>query len=129
MKVRMRTTMAGPDGVVQAGRIAEVSRRKGEGLIKAGYAEELKVEPKAKPKKETTSAPPAGETTSTDEGAEGAPPADDGLDQMNREQLRQRAEQLKIKIPITTVTEKGIRQFIKKHLADKKAADDKTPAE
>jgi len=68
--------MAGPDGVVQAGRITDVSRKKALQLIAAGYAEEVKIEPKAKPK-ENTLAPPAAETTSTGEGAEEAPPAAD----------------------------------------------------
>ena len=68
MKVRMRTTMAGPAGVVQAGRIASVSRKRAKELIDGGYAEPYSGPEKPAKKKETTSAPPADETTSGDEG-------------------------------------------------------------
>ena len=68
MKVRMRTTMAGPAGVTQAGRIADVSRKRAKELIDGGYAEPYSGPEKPAKKKETTSAPPAAETTSAGEG-------------------------------------------------------------
>lgn len=38
MLVKMITTMAGPDGTVQAGAVANVSEEQGERLIEGGYA-------------------------------------------------------------------------------------------
>jgi len=39
MKVRMQATMAGPDGVVQSGRVIEVSAEMAATLVEGGYAE------------------------------------------------------------------------------------------
>ena len=55
MLIRMRTTAAGPTGVVLAGQLADVPADQAKALIDAGYAqaaEPAKPEPaKAKPKK------------------------------------------------------------------------------
>jgi len=74
MRIRMRTTMAGPDGVVLVGKEVELPKKKAEGLIEAGYAEQV-VEAPA-PKKEEAKKPEAKETA-TAEPAENAmaPPA------------------------------------------------------
>jgi len=39
MKIRMKTTMAGPDGVVGIGKIADFDPEKARQLVDAGYAE------------------------------------------------------------------------------------------
>ena len=41
MKIRMLTLAAGPDGVLQAGKIAEVPEAKARALIAGGYAVDL----------------------------------------------------------------------------------------
>jgi len=41
MKVRMRTVMAGPDGVADAGAVIEVPVAMARGLVSGGYAEAL----------------------------------------------------------------------------------------
>ncbi|MBX9877628.1 MAG: hypothetical protein K2Y22_04150 [Candidatus Obscuribacterales bacterium] len=41
MKVKMNTTMAGPDGVVLAGKSVEVDEEFGAELVKGGYAVSL----------------------------------------------------------------------------------------
>lgn len=77
MKVIMQTTMAGPDGVVQAGRVANVNPRKAKALIAGGFARPYK-EP-AKPI-ETTTAPAAQETTSGPDTTEKTGDAVEGKD-------------------------------------------------
>ena len=41
MRVRMRTVMAGPDGVADAGAVIEVPAAMARGLVSGGYAEAL----------------------------------------------------------------------------------------
>ena len=55
MKVKMKTTMAGPNGSVEAGQIIEVETKEAISLIKGGYATEIKIDI---PKKEEPSKEP-----------------------------------------------------------------------
>lgn len=68
MKVTMLTTMAGPKGIVQAGRVANVTPHKARTLIAGGYAVPYK-EPPPKPV-ETTTQPPVDENTSNPDESE-----------------------------------------------------------
>ena len=45
MKIRMLTLAAGPDGVLQAGKIAEVPEARARALIAGGYAVDLTPSP------------------------------------------------------------------------------------
>lgn len=63
MRIKMRSTMAGPDGVLLAGHIGEVEDAKGAALIAAGYAEAvestevIKEKPKQEPQETATAEP------------------------------------------------------------------------
>lgn len=61
MKIRMRTTSAGPDGVRLAGSVCIVSEVEGKALIDGRYATEVV----AAPLDETATAAPAPETAAT----------------------------------------------------------------
>ena len=67
MKIRMRTTAAGPAGVYQANKEVPVPDEIGERLIAGGYAELVEETPPEKaPEKESATAPPAPETAAMD---------------------------------------------------------------
>lgn len=63
MKIRMRTTAAGPNGTVQAGALVEVDKKTAKALVDGGFATyEAAVKAPAKkavrPRRETATAPP-----------------------------------------------------------------------
>lgn len=62
MKIRMRTTAAGPDGVLTAGQVYSLEGAQAEALVEGGYAEAVEpVEAKASKKvvkKEEVPPPP-----------------------------------------------------------------------
>lgn len=58
MKIRMKTTMAGPGGVAQAGEMVDVPDVTARLLVLAGYAVLVEPEPSSMPVEEAT-APPA----------------------------------------------------------------------
>lgn len=78
-----------------------------------------KPEPVKEPPKKTQTViepPEKDETeTQTDEGG-GEQPEPDELDGMNMAELRQRAAELGVSIPFTTVTKEGVRKLIREHL-------------
>jgi len=58
MRVRMRTTMAGPERTVIAGKVADLPDAEARDLIKGGYAEAVgKAAAPERPKPETAAAP------------------------------------------------------------------------
>lgn len=47
MKIRMKATSAGPDGVLNEGKVYDVDDAKAQGLVSGGYAVEVAVAPPA----------------------------------------------------------------------------------
>jgi len=85
MRIKMKTTMAGPEGVASADAVTDVDPRRADALIEGGYAEP--VEPwvpkrrrrrKAKAPENATTTPPenaAGREAGPPEGGEPGPAA------------------------------------------------------
>lgn len=48
MKIKMRTTLAGPSGVLSAGQVADVSDEEGKALVDRGFAEAMDKAPEQK---------------------------------------------------------------------------------
>lgn len=78
MKIKMRTTAAGPNGTAVEGSVVDVDAKTAEALIGGGYASAYETATKAPRKKavrkakETAAAPPpetAAASTETDDGA------------------------------------------------------------
>ena len=68
MRVKMRTTMAGPHGVILAGKQGEVPDEQGKALVAAGYAERVEAPPPEEKKAEKESETPALETATAEPG-------------------------------------------------------------
>ena len=47
MKIKMRTTMAGPNGVIHAGEVVDVPKAEAYALCEGRYAEQIEAEPEA----------------------------------------------------------------------------------
>ncbi len=87
------------------------------GLKPKPAPEPIKEPPKAQTVQEPPETDETENETQTDNSESDGVQKPDELDKMNMAELRQRATELGVTIPFTTVTKEGVRKLIREHLA------------